>query len=215
MPPVLLYKHSASCIHLCSWHWCSRCLVCLQREESENHLICLKRKVEFLCCSVQELKNPMTQLAWWILACCVPNSTRVLTSECMPFVESRGMAVSLGITILLKQEISFDKKYKRSLKICIRWRDLEVNTAAFKSWPDGACRHPKYCSLYLRQTRRILNQIPWVSSSNILVKVIAFLLNTEGKKTQQLSRLLIALLYSFPLLNGKIIMSFIVTKHIM
>lgn len=102
-----------------------------------------KYRAEFLCCPiVQGLKNPVTQLIWRILAGSVPGSAWVLTSECMPFVESRGMVVSLKITILLTQETLFDKKYKKSWKICIRWRDLRVNTAAFKSWSDAACRHP-------------------------------------------------------------------------
>lgn len=46
----------------------------------------------------------------------------------------------MGIIILLKQETSFDKKYKRSLKISIRWRHLGVNTAAFKNCSDAACK---------------------------------------------------------------------------
>lgn len=88
----------------------------------------------------------------------------------------------MGIIILLKQETSFDKKYKRSLKIFIRWRHLGVNAAAFKSWSDAACKHPKYGSLCLEQTVWILSQTPWLGSSNILVEIIALPLNTEGKK---------------------------------
>lgn len=76
VPPGLLYKHSASCIHLCSWHWYSRCLVCLQREESENPQYVCKERAEFLCCPVvQGLKNPMTQLinGSWLAACQIPH----------------------------------------------------------------------------------------------------------------------------------------------